>query len=273
MELIVFDLDGTLLNDASRISTFTRDTLKLLANENIAYTVATGRTLHSAQNIIDGHGFDLPHIYSNGVITWDPKNEILSLENLLTVNEANHILESAFLQNITPFISSVDTNNQHFIYHPDIRHSVEKRLLNEFLKRPDVIILPVDKMPVDAQITNISMLGEGNKIDGIQQSINTETHLIAYSGPALEGNGLKWIDIHHSNANKGSAIERLKQELGISKLVCFGDSDNDLSMFAMADESYAPANANKEVKAAATAIIGDHDADGIAYFLRERFNL
>jgi len=41
----------------------------------------------------------------------------------------------------------------------------------------------------------------------------------------------------------------------------------------MADESYAPVNAKPQVKAAATAIIGHHDENGIADFLRERFAL
>ena len=41
----------------------------------------------------------------------------------------------------------------------------------------------------------------------------------------------------------------------------------------MADESYAPANAKPEVKEAATAVIGHHDEDGIAAFLRQRFDL
>ena len=46
MELIVFDLDGTLLNQDSAISDYTSETLRLLAEHDIAYTVATGRTLH-----------------------------------------------------------------------------------------------------------------------------------------------------------------------------------------------------------------------------------
>ena len=47
MDLIVFDLDGTLLNRHSALSDGTRDTLKRLADRGIAYTVATGRTLHA----------------------------------------------------------------------------------------------------------------------------------------------------------------------------------------------------------------------------------
>ncbi len=45
VELIVFDLDGTLLNQESAISDYTSETLKLLAEHEIAYTVATGRAL------------------------------------------------------------------------------------------------------------------------------------------------------------------------------------------------------------------------------------
>ena len=36
MELIVFDLDGTLLNRESQISAYTRDTLRLLAGQGVA---------------------------------------------------------------------------------------------------------------------------------------------------------------------------------------------------------------------------------------------
>ena len=48
---------------------------------------------------------------------------------------------------------------------------------------------------------------------------------------------------------------------------------HNLGMFEMADESYAPDNPNDAIKAAATAVIGHHDDEGIARFLRERFRL
>jgi hydroxymethylpyrimidine pyrophosphatase-like HAD family hydrolase len=96
---------------------------------------------------------------------------------------------------------------------------------------------------------------------------------VAYSGIAFEGEQWRWLDVHHSDASKGGAIESLKALLGIESVICFGDSDNDLSMFAAADECYAPANANDRIKSAATAVIGHHDEEGIAHFLRERFAL
>ena len=81
------------------------------------------------------------------------------------------------------------------------------------------------------------------------------------------------MDIHHSNGSKGDGVTTLRQELGFDKVMVFGDGENDLSMFEVADESYAPANAQAAVKSKATEIIGHHDDDGVARFLRERFSL
>ena len=82
MDLIFFDLDGTLLNSQSQISDFTRETLALLRKNDIAYTVATGRTMLSASAIIAEHSFLLPHIYNNGVTVFNPQDNSLKLEKL-----------------------------------------------------------------------------------------------------------------------------------------------------------------------------------------------
>ncbi len=274
MELVVFDLDGTLLNNRSQISAYTKQTLRLLNDNNIAYTVATGRTQYSAQAIIHDHGFVLPHIYSNGVITWDPRQNALSMDNELTMDEVQLIIDSSFAQNITPFISTINDQHQHAIFHPPIRHAVEQRLIDNFYANTnDISVHDIHQMPKDVRITNISLIGDAQEIDNIQDSINAETHLIAYSGPAIEGNGLKWMDIHHRDASKGSALKQLRERMNLSRIICFGDSDNDLSMFDVSNESYATANAKSDIKKAATAVIGHHNEDGVAHFLRERFNL
>jgi len=193
MYLICFDLDGTLLNKSSLISPFTRETLALLSKNGISYTVATGRTMLSAQD--------------------------------------------------------------------------------KYYSRSDAALLPLAALPADAAITNISMIGDADAINEIWSTLNSYESLIAYSGPAIEGPEYRWMDVHHCKANKGSAATSLKDTLGASKLMCFGDSDNDLSMFELADECYAPINAKSHIKDKATSVIGHHDEDGIARFLRERFSL
>jgi Cof subfamily protein (haloacid dehalogenase superfamily) len=271
MDLIVFDLDGTLLNARSQVSQHTADTLRKLRERGIAYTVATGRTLHGARDLLDGHGFSLPHIYKNGVMIWQPDRDCYSSDNLLTLPEIRCVLEAFMAVEVTPFIFTLEPGNRHAVYHAPLKNAAEHRLAKLFGEDRDMQLLPVAEMPASAEITNISALGSPGAIDAVVGQIKTREHLVAYAGSALEGEGLHWVDIHHSAASKGGAIAQLKQDLGISKVICFGDSDNDLSMFAMADESYAPANARQEVRNAATAVIGHHDEDGISQFLRERF--
>jgi hydroxymethylpyrimidine pyrophosphatase-like HAD family hydrolase len=273
MELIVFDLDGTLLNQQGTISAFTRETLAALADRKVAYTVATGRTLHASRELLEGHGFILPQVYKNGVMIWSPDDNDYSHRNFLTLKEIEHVLEAVLAQDVTPFIFTLEPGNRHAIYHPPLKHDIEKRLAADFASRSGVEVLPAGKMPAEAEITNISAIGPPPAIGAVEALVASEPGLVAYAGHALEGRELRWIDIHHGDASKGGAVDLLRQQLGATRVVCFGDSDNDLSMFSRADEAYAPDNAKEQVKEAATAVIGHHDQDGIARFLRERFEL
>ncbi len=273
MDLIVFDLDGTLLDASSKISDYTRETLVKLSQRGIAYTVATGRALHASREVMRGHAFRFPQAFKNGVLIWNPTEEDYSHHNFLTLAEIQHVLEAVMRQNVTPFMFTLQPGNVHAVYHPPLRNDVEERLAADFRSRSGVSVHPAAEMPGDAEITNVSALGATHAIDAVEAMILDEPNLIAYAGTALEGAELNWIDIHHVDATKGNAVEVLRRELGASRVLCFGDSNNDLSMFEKADESYAPSNAKPEVLAAATAVIGHHDEDGIARFLRQRFAL
>lgn len=273
MELVVFDLDGTLLNRDSRISAYTSETLKLLAERGIAYTVATGRTLHGARAMLEGHGFGLPQAYKNGVMIWHPEQRRLSSEVLLTRRELAHVVRSALDEGVTPFVFTLGCQDQSTVYHSPLQNDVERDLIRHFGVAEQLIARPLEDLPEDAEVTHVNCIGESARIEAVFRSVNDEPNLVAYSGVALEGEQWRWLDVHHSDASKGGAIRLLKNMLGLERVICFGDNDNDLSMFRAADESYAPDNANDAIKSAATAVIGHHDDEGIARFLRERFDL
>ena len=273
MELIVFDLDGTLLNQESAISDYTSETLKLLAEREIAYTVATGRTLHGARAILEGHQFLLPQAYKNGVMIWHPEQKRFSSGAMLTADELDHIVQACIRQGVTPFVFTLDQDQESNVYHPPLQSDAERRLISNLGIGDNIRARTLEELPADAAITHVNSIGPSEAIKAVLRSVNDEPHLVAYSGTAWEGRQWRWLDVHHSDASKGGAITVMKELLGIERVICFGDSDNDLSMFETADESYAPANANDAIKSAATAVIGHHDDEGIARFLRERFGL
>jgi Cof subfamily protein (haloacid dehalogenase superfamily) len=273
MELVVFDLDGTLLNRASAISDYTSETLKLLSRHEIAYTVATGRTLHGARSILDGHSFSLPQAYKNGVLIWHPKSRRFSSGATLTPGELDNVVHACIRAGVTPFVFTLDEDNESTVYHPPVLTDIERDLIRSIGTEEPVRVRALGELLPDATVTHVNAIGADAAIRAVLDSVNDESHLVAYSGIALEGAKWRWLDVHHSDASKGGAIKLLKSLLGFERVICFGDSDNDLSMFEAADESYAPANANDEIKSAATAVIGHHDDEGIARFLRKRFAL
>ena len=276
MDLIFFDLDGTLLNQASEITPFTKETLGLLSEKGIAYTVATGRSMLSARHVIKDHVFELPHIFNNGVAIWDPKDEALTLDNLLAHSELEAIVDCALTEKVAPFINTIDSyqgSHSHIVFHGKPHHQVEKDLIDKYFVRTDATLLPLTSLSSSSHVTNISMIGDAHTIRKMWEYLNGFDSLVAYSGPATEGKQYSWMDVHHRLANKGSAVDSLKNKLGASNIICFGDSDNDLSMFALADECYAPENAKPIIKDSASAVIGHHHKDGVAHFLRERFSL
>ena len=273
MELVVFDLDGTLLNRNSEISDFTSETLRLLSKNDIAYTVATGRTLHGARRILDGHHFPLPQAYKNGVMIWHPETMRYSNGATLTPGELENVVSACVEQRLTPFVFTMDEDQDSTVYHPPLVSEVERQLVDSISIDEHKRIRPLDEPPSDAVVTHVNAIGASDAIKAVIWRVDDEQHLVAYSGIAIEGHQWRWLDVHHSDASKGGAIESLKALLGVKRVICFGDSDNDLSMFEAADESYAPGNANDRIKSAATAVIGHHDEDGIAHFLRQRFAL
>ena len=273
MDLIIFDLDGTLLNRDSLISKYTGDTLKLLSKRGIAYTVATGRTLHSAKKILRGHRFDLPQAYKNGAMIWNPKQQRFSNTTTLTTSGLENVVEDCLRQGLTPFVFTLDKNHQSTVYYPMLQSEADQVLVEGFCNDSNVKTCALEELPSDANVTHINSIGAVTDINALMYIIEKTPQLVAYSGIAIEGAQWHWIDIHHSGASKGISIEVLKELLGYKNVICFGDSDNDLSMFEVSDECYAPANANDAIKSAATAVIGHHDDEGVAKFLRVRFSL
>jgi Cof subfamily protein (haloacid dehalogenase superfamily) len=274
MELVVFDLDGTLLTRDSTLSAYTQETLSLLTQRNIAYTVATGRALHGSAGILEGQGFTLPQIYKNGAMTWHPQREDYTRKHLLTSPEIEKVLGSFMAQHVVPFIYTLEHDNSHAVYHAPLVTETEKKWLHELNITRGLMTLPLSELPSDANITNISALGPQVVIESVRDLVGSEEdHLVAYMGTGIINEDICWIDIHHTLGSKGGAVSALKLDLGVERVICFGDSDNDLSMFAAADEAYAPDNAKDEIKAAATEVIGHHNEDGIARFLRQRFSL
>ncbi|MFD2797405.1 HAD family hydrolase [Promicromonospora vindobonensis] len=83
---------------------------------------------------------------------------------------------------------------------------------------------------------------------------------LAYSGAV----GL--AELMPLGVDKAAALARWCTRLGVdaSEVWAFGDMPNDLPMLTWAGRGIAVANAHRDVLASADAVVGHHDADGVA---------
>ena len=273
MKLVAFDMDGTLLNARSEVSTYTGETLALLRQSGIHYTVATGRTLQAALGPIRKHCFSQPHILKNGTIIWCPQRKHYSHSLLLTQQEVWHVMTAMTMQEITPFVFTLEEDGKHSVYHGPLKTSQETRLAQLLGEERQLPMEPLRAMSDTAHVINLSGMGPAAAVQTLIDMIAGEEELTAYTGQAIENADMRWLDIHHSGGSKGSALDILRKDFDYEEIIVFGDGKNDLSMFEVADECYATENADPELKKKATGIVGHHDQDGVAHFLRQRFEL
>ena len=75
-----------------------------------------------------------------------------------------------------------------------------------------------------------------------------------------------WLDLAPEGVSKASALEGVRQRLGVPRAltVAVGDGRNDLEMLAWAHRSVAMGQAPEEVRAAATEVTAAVEEDGLA---------
>ena len=82
-----------------------------------------------------------------------------------------------------------------------------------------------------------------------------------------------WLEFAKKGSTKKDALIFLKDYLKINNLVTFGDNLNDVSMFSIADESYAVGNAHSDLKKLATEVIGTNIENAVANKIKNDFEL
>ncbi|WP_104162898.1 Cof-type HAD-IIB family hydrolase [Cryobacterium sp. N22] len=90
--------------------------------------------------------------------------------------------------------------------------------------------------------------------DSGQAETRTGPAILALGLPAdVVISGENWVDVMRPGVNKGTALIRLQQHLGISReqTMAFGDFLNDAEMLDAAGHSYAVANAHPSIRARA----------------------
>ena len=273
MELFVSDLDGTLLNRESQVSQTSREIINDLIAKGVKFTVATARTHATVIELLEGLNIEMPIAIMNGVGIFDLKNKKY-LEIVDVSKEATKsVLEILDSLKIEPMIYGIK-NDQLSVYYREITNEVANHF---YLGRCDKPLKQFKKIKdftphlEDEKIVNMLVFDKLELIEEAYRQIKQIEGVSAtYYKTRTEGYG--YMEMYSSNASKANGIKALSKYAAFEKVIGFGDNLNDLPMFEQAHEAYAPSNAVPEIKKIATGVIGHHNEDGIALYLKERYN-
>jgi hydroxymethylpyrimidine pyrophosphatase-like HAD family hydrolase len=253
--LVATDLDGTLLDDAGRLSQRTQYVLRRVQALGVRIVLVTARPLRWMDQLWHevggGQGIG---IVSNGAITYDiARREPLVVHGIpasdgLSLTEA--IREAA---PGTAFALECLGGFRH-----------ERGYVEMHPSPPDVRVGDLDQLWDEPAV---KLLAQHLTLDPADFRARVVEAVGELATPTWTVDGL--MEISARGVTKGGALAELCGRLGVGphEVVAFGDMPNDLPMLRWAGTSYAVANAHPDVTAAAGNVAPANYDDGVAVVL------
>lgn len=254
--LYVTDLDGTLLNKKGRLSEFTKTNLQKLIDSGVNITFASGRNIVEMKHALEGLKPRLPILSLNGSIISDFYTDEI-IYSYPIKNNNKKIIEA--FANSEYFISTISKDKKYNLYFKGSSDNNRLKLIKK-INRPKSINIPTD---IDEDLILLAAGGNKKEIDIIENKIISTPNLFIDRWESVYFDSY-WISVQSIESNKGLAAKKLASEIrDIDKIICFGDSSNDITLFEHADISYAVDNAIDKLKEISTEVIDNHKTDSV----------
>ena len=273
VRLVVADMDGTLLDDRKRFPGGLWRMLDQLDARGVTFAPASGRQVWTLLDMFpDRPGMTV--IGENGAIVMRDGAEISSSPlDLPTLREAVRLVRAA---------TGPGGVNGGLVMCGK-RSAYVERVDEPFVA--GVVPYYHRTRQVDSQLDVLDAIEAGELDDAI---VKLAVHSLDPVGPLAEAtlarfrsthqyavSGANWADLQIRGVDKGRAVRALQGALGVTRAqtAVFGDLQNDLSMLAEADLSFAVANADPDVVRAARFVAPSNNEGGVVSVVERLFSL
>ena len=239
--LVVFDLDGTLVDERLRTRKSDLEAVAELRRRGARVTLATGRTYNSAQAYVSRFEIDVPIILCNGAIIMDTPRQSVLYERRIPADLAMVVLKQSKRLRLEPLIYTDGVNG-----HPCVGYltpALRDFLLLEGLHRAEIDVLE-QRVKRDPPV-KIQVIGETRTLRLLQEAVlasDPELPIVMSQDDYLE--------IAPPGASKGQALRKLCRMINVplAHTLAFGDGRNDEQMLVLAGFGVAMANAPEELR-------------------------
>ncbi len=255
--MIATDLDGTLLRTDSTLSDRTRAALSGARKHGLKVVAATGRPARVIDELFASSELIDIAVCGNGSTFYDPNDGVVDIRHPLPAPILRQVIDT--ITEVIPGAGfAVETGyrvvyEQNYLFRPTLDNDRTLVPLERLLDEPAVkLMVWLPSQDPDAEWARLSPVLAG---------------LVSCTWSSQRAP----FEISARGVSKAAALAALGAEWGISaaEVIAFGDAANDLPMMTWAGTSYAVANADPAVRAAATHQTASNDGDGVARALEQ----
>ncbi|MCB9248988.1 MAG: HAD family hydrolase [Ignavibacteriales bacterium] len=264
IELVVFDLDGTLLNQYARIGEETIEYVKELKKLGVHFTFATGRLHNSITEYAEILKLQTPLISLDGAIIKSyPGNEII-YESYLKEKYVRRALEMS-----DKYLLKIALSHHEAIYYTEA-NSLIPQLMEQYEAKFEVIDSYETIINETLEIVITGDFRDSIKMIEAKMQFPYAFNLKTSFYKSQDQDGVYFLEIRNKNCSKGDGLLKLLKylKLNINKTAVIGDWYNDRSLFRTKALKIAVANAVDDIKNMADFITKrTNEEDGTAEFL------
>ena len=269
IELVVFDVDGTLVNDEGEIGDRTRQLILSLKKCGVLFSFASGR-LHSALlPLAEDLKIYSPLISLDGSAIKSVSGKYFVYRSFLKQNQVKKAIEYS-----EKYLLNIALCHTEAIYFTE-QNSVIPKLMDKFGAVYEEVNSYDD---LTTKTLEIVFAGDNRRAvefvrDKLSFPLTFGTSVSFFRSQTHEG--IYYLEVRRSGSSKGKAMQRLLKYLKIkeSRTAVLGDWYNDLSLFKTKGLKIAVSNAIPELKKDADYVLTkSNNEEGVVEFLEALYN-
>jgi len=272
--MYISDLDGTLLQPDATLSARARDALNAFIDSGVLFTVATARSTLSVRQILRGVRIELPVVTFNGGFISDYATgrhfRHWALASDLAANVVRHCLSEGF----SPFVSTTSPDRDRLFIGEALNAGMQWYIDERAVVGDPRVVRDRPDAGLKHDVMCLTLVDKEAPLRRLRAQIHTLGGLRTHLYVNRYDPEWWWLTVHPLQATKADAIRTLRDDASLGfpqtdRLVVFGDGENDLEMFELADTAVAPTNAEASVLEACTDRCASNADDGVIAWMTE----
>jgi len=259
ISLVLADVDGTLLTNEKILTPGATDAIRALKTAGIGFAITSGRPPRGMAMLIAPLALRMPIAGFNGGVFVNPDLSVIA-SRMLDLETAKETLKMFLDRGLDAWVYTAD---EWFIRNPHAPHVAREAWTVKF----DAKVVPAF---TEAHLAKaVKIVGVSDDPDLLAACEEAAQNALGKKASA-ERSQPYYLDVTHSQANKGQVVAALSQRLNIpaGEIATIGDMPNDVLMFKKSGFSIAMGNSSDVVKAQASAVTASNEEDGFAKAMR-----